>query len=86
MMTTIIIIIITPTNLNNYDDQYKWDRKSGHSQQESSKGYKMGADVGTLFAGLLFVMMVNIILVYISEPSLYWLLFVIHFNYVLTIK
>ena len=61
-MTTItIIIIITPTNLNNFDDQYKRDWKSGHGQQESSKGYKMGADVGTLFARLLCLIMVNIV-------------------------
>ena len=71
MMTTIIIIIITPTNLNNFDDQYKRDWKSGHGQEKSSKSYKVGADVGTLFAGLLFVMMVNIILVYI------WALFIL---------
>ena len=60
MMTTIIIIIITPTNLNNFDDQYKRDWKSGHGQQEGSKGYKVGADVGTLFAWLLCLIMVII--------------------------
>ena len=49
------------TNLNNFDDQYKRDWKSGHGQQESSKGYKVGADVGTLFAWLLCLIMVNII-------------------------
>ena len=67
-MTTItIIIIITPTNLNNFDDQYKRDWKSGHGQEESSKGYKVGADVGTLFARLLFVITIIIILVFIRD-------------------
>ena len=61
MMTITIIIIITPTNLNNFDDQYKRDWKSGHGQEESSKGYEVGADVGTLFARLLCLIMVNIV-------------------------